>query len=585
MTEPLVTRFAPSPTGHLHIGGARSALFCWAYAKKSGGRFMLRIEDTDAARSSDESARGIMEDLAWLGIEWEDGPKFPYEGRVIAENAREVGGYFQARRVHIYNSEIERLVKAGRAYPAFDTNEETEAQRRAAVAAKQTYRYPRPVDLEFGVHNAALADRWARANAGARHVVRFMAPREEVVVADQVLGDVRIAAGELDDFVIRKADNFPTYHFAVVVDDEGMGVTHVLRAQEHLANTPRHVALQRALKYRTPVYAHMPLIFNADGTKMSKRDKAKAARAELKKRMEAGVVTLGALGAAIGMGEPELAAFVNKESDAAETAERIGRHLGVPIPEVEVADFRESGYLPEAICNFVALLGWNPGLKTADGKDLEKFDNQFLAEHFSLDRIGRTNSKFDRAKLLSFNADALGALPDEAFRARFEHWLSVDRHRDEGMKWRIEGGLGVIRDRDRGLWLARAIKPRAKTFAHALDACKGWLLRSDESGDFDGGAVQKHLHEHAAQGIGLLELFRGRLEGCEPFDPPTIHAVLDAFVKEKGLPNPGPIAQAVRVAVAGVPVTPGIPETLSVLGKASVLARIDKCLLLYGSGG
>ena len=279
----VVTRFAPSPTGHLHIGGARSALFCWAYAKRMGGRFMLRIEDTDAARSSDESARGIMEDLAWLGIEWDDGPRLDLPGgRVIGAHARDIeGGYFQARRVNIYNREIERLVQSGHAYPAFEGSEELDAQRKAATAAKQTYRYPRPADITPGVFNA---DRWDRAQRGEAHVVRFVAPHEEILVADRVLGDVRIAPGELDDFVIRKADGFPTYHFAVVCDDELMGVTHVLRAGapgEHA--TSRGVAARWLPHARVRAHAaHLQPRQEQD----EQADKAKAARAALKSALQ-----------------------------------------------------------------------------------------------------------------------------------------------------------------------------------------------------------------------------------------------------------------------------------------------------------
>jgi glutamyl-tRNA synthetase len=483
--SPLVTRFAPSPTGHLHIGGARTALFCWAFAKKQGGRFMLRIEDTDAARSSLESARGIIEDLQWLGIVNDLGPYVNPDGTIgqhdwePSSGRPPVGEYFQARRVAIYNAYIERLITSGRAYPAFDTNEETEKQRAAAVAAKQTYRYPRPADIEFGKYTPAMQERWKRAQAGERHVVRFAAPNEEIVVHDEVLGDVRYAPGEMDDFVIRKADGFPTYHFAVVIDDETMGVTHVLRAQEHLNNTPRHVALQKALThpdgtaFRVPLYAHMPIICNMDASKMSKRDKAKAARKAAKDAMAKDKgVTAETLRAAIEManGKSQIAnqgsaaagadmsllpAFLAGDNDNVHVAEALAAHFKVALPEIEVWDFKKNGYLPEAICNFVALLGWNPGLKTPDGKDLEKFDNAFLASHFGLDRIGKTASKFDRNKLLSFNADAINALSDEDFATRWRTWCTEF---EPAFAAKIDAG-----GPERWLVLAKAVKARAKT--------------------------------------------------------------------------------------------------------------------------
>jgi glutamyl-tRNA synthetase len=567
----IVTRFAPSPTGHLHIGGARTALFCWAYARRHGGKFMIRIEDTDAARSSLESARGILSDLAWLGIDNDLGPYLKPDGTIGEHDWPDgrVGTFFQARRVVIYNREIERLVKAGRAYPAFETNEETEAARKAAVAAKQTYRYPRPADLTFGIYNDSLAARWARAQSGERHVIRFAAPATEIVVPDQVLGDVKIAPGELDDFVIRKADGFPTYHFAVVVDDELMGVTHVLRAQEHLANTPRHVALQHALGFRTPVYGHMPLIFNTDGTKMSKRDKAKAARKAAKDKGGVGVGGAGFQPA--GLDPSALSSFLSGDNDSLDTAEKIAAALNIPLPEIEVWDFRRNGYLPEAINNFVSLLGWNPGMKLPDGKDLEKFDTRFLCEHFDLDRIGKTNSKFDRAKLLSFNADFIGAMTDEAFLTR---WLAWMREHEPA----AAATLGAI-PRDRLLILARALRPRAKTLRDALRPA-AFAMVGDHDYPFDTAAVEKNLMANDKAGLKLLAEFTPRLDalGEADWSPEALTALIDVFAKEKGMPNPGGIAQPLRVALTGTAVSPGLGETMAVLGKTSTFARIRRCL-------
>jgi glutamyl-tRNA synthetase len=578
-SDHVVTRFAPSPTGHLHIGGARSALFCWAYAKRHGGRFMIRIEDTDQARSSDESARGILEDLAWLGIEWDDGPALTLaDGRVIGANARPVGPYFQAQRVPTYHAYIESLVKAGRAYPAFENAADLEAKRKAAVAAKQTYRYERPADVQPGVFNAA---RWERAQRGEPHVVRFLALHEEIIVPDQVLGDVRIAAGELDDFVILKADRFPTYHFAVVIDDELMGVTHVMRAQEHLANTPRHVAMQKALKrldngqpFRTPVYAHMPLIFNVDGTKMSKRDKAKAARAAIQARIkQEPALTPDVLAQRLNVAAADVAGFLAKDNDSLEVASAIGRVYNVALPEIEVADFRAAGYLPEPICNYLALLGWNPGMKLPDGKDLEKFDNAFLAQNFAIDRIGKTNSKFDRAKLLSFNADYIGAMSDDVLADRMLAWLAEFEPTSHAR-------LAAI-PRDRLAILAAAIKPRAKTLRDGLKSA-GFMFRDDEATDFDAKSVEKHMLSEDRRGITLLREFRESLNAMLDFTPAGLAAHLDAFAQAHALPNPGPIAQPLRIALTGAAVSPGLGETMAALGKLSCLKRIDTCLRAVG---
>ncbi|MFN0133075.1 MAG: glutamate--tRNA ligase [Phycisphaerales bacterium] len=572
----VVTRFAPSPTGHLHIGGARSALFCWAYAKKQGGRFMIRIEDTDQARSSDESARGILEDLAWLGIEWDDGPVLRLGNRAIGADSRPVGPYFQAQRLPIYNAYVEDLCRRGIAYPAFENTDDLEVKRKAAVAAKRTYRYERPGDVVPGAPNEA---RWQRAQRGEPHVIRFVAPHEAIVVPDQVLGDVKIAAGELDDFVLRKADGFPTYHFAVVIDDELMGVTHVMRAQEHLANTPRHVAMQRYFKrldtgesFKTPVYAHMPLIFNNDGSKMSKRDKAKAARKAAKDAIAKGALAV-ALAVATGLDPATLDQFLAGDNDSLDVAQSLGAHLKVPLPEVEIWDFRQSGYLPESIINFISLLGWNPGMKLPDGKDLEKFDRDFLAEHFSIDRIGRTNAKFDRAKLLSFNADAIAALPDDEFARRWLAWLA-EYEPDAHARLAASIGAGVT---PRLLMLTRALKPRAKTFRDALRPAAFILVRDDEYA-FDPAAVEKNLRANNGAGLTLLTEARARLGTHVDWDAAALNTLIEGLAKECGLPNASPIAQPLRVALTGAAISPGLGETLAILGRESSLRRIDRCV-------
>ncbi len=577
---PVVTRFAPSPTGHLHIGGARTALFCWAFAKRNHGSFVLRIEDTDQARSSDESARGIMEDLAWLGISWDEGPEFtPAGGPKIGGDPRGVGPFFQARRVPLYNEHLMQLVERGRAYPAFEKSEDLEAKRKAAVAAKQTYRYDRAALREM----PDIKDRLKRMESGEPHVIRLFAPAEEIVVHDEVLGDVKYAAGEMDDFVIRKADGFPTYHFAVVIDDELMGVTHVLRAQEHLNNTPRHVALQRALEntragrpFRTPIYAHMPLICNMDGSKMSKRDKAKAARATLQQKMKADPALVpDALASRLGVDALTLNQFLAKDNDSLDVAERIANTFGVALPEIEVSDFRANGYLPGAITNFLSLLGWNPGLKTADGKDLEKFDNAFLAEHFALDRIGKTSAKFDRAKLISFNADAIGAMPDAGFTAAWRAWA---RENEPAFAARMDS-LAAGKSWD---LFAAPIKPRAKTLRDGVKSA-AVVMTDAATLVYDKAAVEKNLIANDRAGLAILKDCRTAFAALAGWDSKQVHDSLESlaksrgFVNEKGV-NIGPVAQPLRVAIAGVPVTPPLGETLAVLGRDSVLARIDRCL-------
>jgi len=585
----VVTRFAPSPSGHLHIGGARSALFCWAFAKNQGGRFMIRIEDTDQARSSEESARGILEDLAWLGIEWHDGPTLTLkDGRSIGASSRPVGPFFQAQRVAIYNAYLDSLMAIGRAYPAFESPEELDVLRKAMTAKKQTYKYTRPADVQFGV---APTERMARAKAGERHVIRFVMPDTPITVADQVLGDVKVAAGEVDDFVIRKPDGFPTYHFAVVIDDELMGVTHVMRAQEHLSNTPRHVALQGALKrlpteaerpgapFTVPVYAHMPLIFNMDGTKMSKRDKDKTVRTSCKSK---GIKTLAAaLGAsAVSGGSVTEADFAMWLGDTTiqlpgEVSAAIARTHNITLPEINVDEFKANGYLPEAICNFIALLGWSSGMKEADGRDVDRFDTTFLAKHFAIDRIGKQSAKFDRVKLMAFNGDAIAALPPAEFRLRFERWC------DE-----YEPGFLAPLNEAQRVELFSVIQSRSKTLRQGAEAARFAVL-DDETMIFDPAAMAKSIKggDPAAvmgggavtTGAPIIADLRAIFAALPTFDAPSVHQALEAYAAGKGIPI-GKVAQPLRLAVTGGTVSPPIDQTLVVLGRERTLRRMERCL-------
>ncbi len=253
----VVTRFAPSPTGYLHVGGARTALFCWLLARHFGaeGQFLLRIEDTDLARSTEQAAKQLLDDLRWLGLQW--------------DNAEPV---YQSKRLHIYNPIIEDMIARGLAYRSYETREEEDALRKQAEKEKRTYRYAR----------AKLTDAQVKQyESEARpHVVRFAMPVTDTRFDDAIVGPNQgVVADQVQDFVIRKSDGMPTFHFAVVVDDAAMGVTHVLRGQEHLLNTVNHVALQDALGYQRPIFAHLPVILNSsDGKKMGKRDRDKKVR-------------------------------------------------------------------------------------------------------------------------------------------------------------------------------------------------------------------------------------------------------------------------------------------------------------------
>jgi len=573
----IVTRFAPSPTGHLHIGGARSALFCWAFARRHSGVFLLRIEDTDQARSSEASARGIMADLAWLGIDWDEGPTLAPEHRVrggapvagetpgnarsIGADPRHVGPFFQSQRMGLYDEALARLIEQGKAYYAFETPAELDAKRKAATAAGKQYRYDR-ASLEI-----PAAERNARAKGGEPCVVRFLTPDDPVTVVDEVLGEVKVTHEELDDFVIRKADGFPTYHFGVVVDDELMGVTHVLRGQEHLYNTPKHVALQKALGYYTPAYAHMPLIFNEQGAKMSKRERDKLARTTVKQQN----IAESPLPNVPGLDTATFAAWMKDTAKQLETnaLESLAAHLKLTLPEVSVDDFRRAGFLPEVITNFIALLGWSPPAEA--GENVEKFDLPFLAKWFDLSRIGKTNAKFDRKKLLAFNTDGITALDDGKFACRWWAWCE-------------DNAPGILKLGDaRFMTLAAAIRPRCKTFLDAAEQA-GFAMIADDAVMFDAKAAEKNLKADNGAGLMVLRDLRAKFAALSDaeFTAPNLHGILEAYAAEKSL-GLGKIAQPLRVALTGSTVSPPIDATLAALGKTSVIARIDRCVQKTGA--
>jgi glutamyl-tRNA synthetase len=535
LTDVVITRFAPSPTGHLHVGGARTALFNWALAKRLGGRFLLRIEDTDVLRSTDEAVAGILEDLAWLGIRWDEGPE--HDG--IGGDPRGVGPFFQSQRLALYRDAVEALVAKDLAYPAFETPEQLETLRRSAKAETGAFRYTRPAGWD---RTAALA----RMRGGEPHVIRFRWPNQATTVRDEILGEVAFPADFADDFVILKRDGFPTYHLGVVVDDERMGVTHVLRGQEHLNNTPRHTALQRALGYRTPVWAHLPLIQNPDGSKMSKRDAARLVEA----RLAAGDPRRG---------QPWSPEALRAAADA----------LGVELPPITVEDFRRAGHPPEVIVNFLALLGWSPGEKTEGGRDLERFDAAYLAAHFALERVGRGNAKFDRAKLLAFSHETLAGLSDAEWLARWQTWC--ERYAPEAR--------ARLAEPERARAFAAALRPRARTLAEpsAPGGPGRFALVADDAFAYDAKAVEKLLKKGEPSGLALLPELAKRLAALPEFAPDAIEALVAAVASERGV-KLGVPAQALRAAVTGAGASPPLGLTLVALGRDATLARITRCL-------
>lgn len=543
MPDTVRTRFAPSPTGYLHIGGARTALFNFLLARRLGGSYALRIEDTDQARNVPDAERRLLDDLLWLGLQWDEGPRVggPF------------GPYNQSQRLDSYRDHARRLLDSGQAYYAFDTREELDAMRAAAQREKRTFRYPRPARFP----SDGEADK-ARA-AGRPVVVRLRMPEHDRVIRDTILGDVTVRAAEMDDIVILKADGWPTYHFAVVVDDELMQVTHVLRGQEHLINTANHLALQQAFGYRTPVYAHLPIILSMNGAKMSKRDNDKMVRAAFQAATAAGKLETGELPALAGCDAAAAQRWLDGDAQLEDAGLRaVATRVGVVLPEIQVHDFRVSGYLPEVLINFIALLGWSAG------DDREKYTLEELCAAFSVERIGRTNARFDRDKLLNFNTTALAAASAERKLAGFKDFLSVN----EGSPLR-----GAA---DAALAKLLEISPTARIFRD-IEEKTAALFTADERIEFDADAVEKNLMKNGGAGLKTLAALRDALAQAEDWSSAGLEQRLRAYAESSGL-GLGKIAQPIRIALTGGAVSPPIFDTLALLGKQRSLARMERTL-------
>ena len=532
----IVTRFAPSPTGYLHVGGARTALFCWLMARHNGGKMILRIEDTDQKRNTPTATKQVIEDLRWLGIDWDEGP--------------DVGGpngpYMQSQRRDIYDRYIKKLLDDGKAYYCFETPEELKAMREKAIAEKKTFLYPRPQSFpDIGDVEKARAE-------GRLVAVRFVVPQlETIVVEDIVRGRVSFPGGEFGDFVIQKSDGFPTYHFGCVVDDELMGVTHVIRGQEHLMNTPNHQLLQDALGFRRPAYAHMSVTVSEGGGKLSKRDRAKTLLKVIKGKPDIDKAKLAqAAGLEIGEFESFLA---GKSSPDAPIIGAMAEHLGVHLPEINVVDFFHSGYLPEAMVNFTALLGWSPG------DDREIMSLEELIEAFDIRRLGKTNSLFDRQKLIAFNTEHIRRVGPERLLKHFKDYLTVS---ESPLTKKDDETLAYILQANQG----------AQTFEQIADKC-GFLFI--EKVEFDPKAVKKVLRKEGA--ADLLGQARTALSELEVWDKESLHTMIEQLCQKNEV-GMGKVAQPIRVAITGTTISPPIDDSLILLGKEKTLKRIDDTL-------
>jgi len=550
--QPVRTRFAPSPSGHLHVGGARTALFCWAFAKARGGQFVLRIEDTDQKRSSDASSLAFLEDLKWLGLNWDEGPELDGIG------GGDCGPYFQSKRLDTYEPYFQQLLDSGAAYRAFETTEQLDQARATARAEKRAYRYDR-ASLAL---DAATIKQYLQE--GRPHVIRFKVPDDcQLTFHDEVLGDVTIASSEVDDFVIRKADGYPTYHFAVVVDDELMRISHVIRAQEHTNNTFKHILIQEALNFDRPAYAHISVVTNPDGSKMSKRDKDKALRAAVREAKLENPPQVQGGAAELIIREEEWAWWMestDRQLDM-EATNALAAFLGIQVPEIDVDDFRRAGYLPDVMVNYLALLGWSPG------ENIEKFDRDFLVERFSLNRIVKSPAKFDRDKLLAFNLDAIQAMSCEQFTE-----LLKAHCRDYHPEF-----LASLDD-DAFAMLAAANHERSKTLEDPVQTCRFFVLPDEQIVYEQSKPIRKHLSGGQPSGFDHLEALRVVLEAVDPWTTPAIEIAIGEYAEMHADGKLGKVAQPLRIAVSGGTVSPPIFDTLAILGRSSTLNRMDRCL-------
>ena len=461
------TRFAPSPSGYLHIGGARTAFFNFLFARHHGGKFILRIEDTDRGRSTPEAINAILDAMNWLGLDWDEGP------------------FYQTKRYPLYEEKVQKLLSEGKAYPCVCTPEKLEAKRQLAQKEKRKSMYDGTCRPPEGVIPPLPQDK--------PYTIRFRSPRDgSTIVNDAVKGDVVFDNRELDDLIIARSDGTPTYNFCVVVDDIDMGITHIIRGDDHLANTPRQILLYQALGDTPPQFAHVPLILGLDKARLSKRHGA-----------------------------------------------------------TSVTVYRDMGYLPEAILNYLVRLGWSHG-------DQELFSREELIEKFSLESVGKSAGVFNPEKFLWVNFHYLKTRP-------------LSQLAKEIVPYIVAKGYRVPQDKS---WLERMIKTlqeRAKTLVELVDAASFYL--TDDIA-IDEKAAKKFLTLEVSRPLSkLIE----RLSALDEFSEANIESAFSGVLEEFGL-SMGKLAQPVRVALTGSTVSPGIHEVIAVLGKERTIRRLQSAL-------
>ncbi|MCK8601914.1 glutamate--tRNA ligase [Desulfoferrobacter suflitae] len=460
--EPVITRFPPSPTGYLHIGGARTALFNWLFARHHKGQFILRIEDTDQIRSTDESIKAILDAMDWLSLDWDQGP------------------FYQTQRLDLYREYLQKLIENGSAYYCRCQPEELEKRRQQASAAGLKPKY------DGLCRNLGLGP-------GPDRVVRFRTPDSgTTVLNDLIKGPIFFDNSELDDLVLQRSDGMPTYNFAVVVDDITMNVTHVIRGDDHVNNTPRQILIYQALGVKLPFFGHVPMILGQDRTRMSKRHGA-----------------------------------------------------------TSVMAYKEMGYLPEALVNYLVRLGWSHG-------DQEIFSRAELIEKFSLDNVGKAPGIFDPDKLLWLNAHYLREKAPEELTVLLKPYLKSFNYPEKPEKY-----------------LAKAVKtlqPRVHTLVELAQSMKFYLAESIE---YDPAAAKKFLTPEVKEAFAKLT---GAMGTLEVFDEAGLEQVFRRIVVDEMGMKLGKIAQPVRVALTGMTASPGLFEVIDVLGKDTVLQRMKLAL-------
>jgi glutamyl-tRNA synthetase len=466
-------RFAPSPTGYLHVGGARTALYNWLFARRHGGVFILRIEDTDVDRSKPELVTAILRSLEWLGLNWDEGPFYQSE---------------RLARYHALAAELERL---GHAYPCFCTSEELQAKRAKAAAERCAWKY------DGACRNLPDSERQRRRAAGRPHAIRFRVPDAgQVSFDDEVFGHLEVENRDLEDFVLLRSDGNPTYHLGVVADDLEMRVTHVVRGADHISNTPKQVLMYQALGATAPRFAHLPLILGPDRQRLSKRHGATSVEA-----------------------------------------------------------YRELGILPEALVNFLALLGWTP----PRGKEIVPLDD--MVKTFELSAVSKSNAVFDGEKLAWMNSEYLRHLPAERLLRLVEEEL-----KSAGL-W---SGTYATDERRRLEATALLLQSRARTLKDFTGSFRAFF--TEEFG-YDPEAVSKYWQE--ARLTELLSALAEKLRGVRPFDLAESEKALRALTKEKDV-KAGVLINATRVALTGQAVAPGLFAVMVTLGQERVVKRLHR---------